>query len=1216
MRTITFYSYKGGTGRTLLLANMARMLAGLGMRAVAIDFDLEAPGLVYKLAPQQSRSNPGLVGWLRDALAGEAPAALSDYLIEIPIAEPLLTGGSLKLMPAGRAPSPNYFQDLLRLRLDQRLDDGSGTDALIELQRRIAEELKADFLLVDARTGITPTNTVTTHILADDVVVLALDTDEQLEGTRSVLRSLQPLASVRTSEPIGLNVMLSRVPDRPASVIGTSPEEKRQIARVLAFLNEPAEPLAKTLTISSLHLLHSDTELTRQEFVSYEGPSERSRSLLHADYGRAAETIFGHVFTAAREEALRRAAPDRLELVRQHLVVVHVDSLSPSNRPGNDGPLAEREIEAIQPQRPPSEEKRVQEIPSVAEATPEDAAAAIEEAKQLLDEGSSVYSTGPRRAERLLLLAESLRPISRYEEALAATTEAAGIYRRLAETGVYENELGHTLLDLGVLLTRLNRDAEATDVDREAVDVFRRQVDRGAASEVELARALDNLGVDLSRIGRHAEAIETFQEAIERWRRIAEGPPPDHLDLLIVDLDRLSQELQMTNRSEDAAAIATEGWEWIQRLDRESGRTTPSHVVFRLLTTQSASLLALGRRAEALAAAQKAVAIKDEVLNAAIEDERRAILFHNLSVTLKSLNANEDAATFASLAATLRISGTEGEDTRAAFERQLRRAIDLILAERLPEAKETALAAVELARELVTDDERERLSLLARGLGVLTKISIDLGDADDLLLQQEEIAVRRRLVADAGGPEDWSGLAISLNNYGVRALVAKDGPAALAYLAEARSIWESLTEEDEAQQPLGLSTTLGAIAFALRELGRPKEALAPGLEMVAHWRRLAGDNPAWRPHLADALYELSRSYDRLEQSEAMAAAAAEAATIYDELARHDQSATLLSQQSDSYEALWTALRRCGDVPRMLEAGRQAAYLCRRLVSMNEDADGDKTLSRILHNLSVDLVNTGHTAEGIATATESSVLRRAIVARDPSRQELANFASTLANLTRAFDGESRDLDAARAVTEAIAVYDQLAAAYPDEYDEPLATGLTELAVHLGRNDDMTGAAAASQRGVEILRKLAVKEPEANRGRLAGALNNLALFLSSIDQPGPALEAIDEANEIYESLAASDQDGEIARELAMSLTTRAQVLEIAERREEAVDVRSRAIELVRRLADQAPKEHNLWLASLLAHHGERLSQLGRTEEARVFADESAELANSILGAHGES
>ena len=42
---VTFYSYKGGVDRSMALANVAFLLAQRGHRVLAIDWDLEAPGL-------------------------------------------------------------------------------------------------------------------------------------------------------------------------------------------------------------------------------------------------------------------------------------------------------------------------------------------------------------------------------------------------------------------------------------------------------------------------------------------------------------------------------------------------------------------------------------------------------------------------------------------------------------------------------------------------------------------------------------------------------------------------------------------------------------------------------------------------------------------------------------------------------------------------------------------------------------------------------------------------------------------------------------------------------------------------------------------------------------------------------------------------------------------------------------------------------------------
>ena len=60
---VTFYSFKGGVGRSFLLANVATILANWGYRVLCIDFDLEAPGLEhyfseYLTAEDQGRQIP------------------------------------------------------------------------------------------------------------------------------------------------------------------------------------------------------------------------------------------------------------------------------------------------------------------------------------------------------------------------------------------------------------------------------------------------------------------------------------------------------------------------------------------------------------------------------------------------------------------------------------------------------------------------------------------------------------------------------------------------------------------------------------------------------------------------------------------------------------------------------------------------------------------------------------------------------------------------------------------------------------------------------------------------------------------------------------------------------------------------------------------------------------------------------------------------------
>src|ERR1017187_1196079 len=67
---VTFYSYKGGTGRTMALANVAWILASNGKRVLSVDWDLESPGLHKFFHPFLDESTvsatPGVIEIIND----------------------------------------------------------------------------------------------------------------------------------------------------------------------------------------------------------------------------------------------------------------------------------------------------------------------------------------------------------------------------------------------------------------------------------------------------------------------------------------------------------------------------------------------------------------------------------------------------------------------------------------------------------------------------------------------------------------------------------------------------------------------------------------------------------------------------------------------------------------------------------------------------------------------------------------------------------------------------------------------------------------------------------------------------------------------------------------------------------------------------------------------------------------------------------------------
>jgi MinD-like ATPase involved in chromosome partitioning or flagellar assembly len=286
MQTITFYSYKGGAGRSLALANAAVYLAKLGFRVVALDFDLEAPGLHYKLSRNEDGAplpvKMGVVDYVIAFLTdGEVRRPLKDFIVDAAV--PGIEMPLVHLMPAGQAPSTDYWSKLSRIDWHELFykKGAKGVQIFKELQTQILDEFQPDFLLVDSRTGITEMGGVATTLLADKVLCVVLPTRENLEGARAVLRTLK--RSRRESHGAELEIIcaVSRLPEMRGSEI-----EREVTERILSVMNLGAEDSKDTLSLKGVFVLHSEAALQVQEALRVGSGTNPDESILLRDYLR------------------------------------------------------------------------------------------------------------------------------------------------------------------------------------------------------------------------------------------------------------------------------------------------------------------------------------------------------------------------------------------------------------------------------------------------------------------------------------------------------------------------------------------------------------------------------------------------------------------------------------------------------------------------------------------------------------------------------------------------------------------------------------------------------------------------------------------------------------------------------------------------------------------------------------------------------------------
>ncbi|WP_051203238.1 KGGVGR-motif variant AAA ATPase [Hugenholtzia roseola] len=197
---VSFYSYKGGVGRTQLLVNAASYLCFYKHKKILmLEWDLEAPGLHYYFGKKNTDiAQEGLIEILEKymSLAHRGSKLQKEelpFFTEQNIVKDLIVSkngqGKVDLIPCA-----NYSQEGFNQKINDfdwkeftEMRDGN---VFIDFLKTKLKEFKYDYVFIDSRTGIADYSGLCNILLPDVNVIVIAPTYQNFEGSLKIAKAI------------------------------------------------------------------------------------------------------------------------------------------------------------------------------------------------------------------------------------------------------------------------------------------------------------------------------------------------------------------------------------------------------------------------------------------------------------------------------------------------------------------------------------------------------------------------------------------------------------------------------------------------------------------------------------------------------------------------------------------------------------------------------------------------------------------------------------------------------------------------------------------------------------------------------------------------------------------------------------------------------------------------------------------------------------------
>jgi len=270
---VTFYSYKGGVGRTMALTNVAALMAKEGRRVLVIDFDLEAPGLDSFEGLGCSKGHPGVVEYVTEYLQTNRAPDIARFVQECHPAGVHLRG-NLWLMGCGKKDA-TYNRDRAAIDWTALYERHEGERFVENWKAAIEQTYQPDYVLIDSRTGLTEVGGICTLHLPQLVVLLYALNDQNIHGVAGVAKAL-----------------LNPTNTRPPQILTVATPVPRILKEKKGLLQERFELVEKELGVKPHCQIHYDPRIPlKEEILVWEGDVRTSENLIGWEYDQLQKKI-------------------------------------------------------------------------------------------------------------------------------------------------------------------------------------------------------------------------------------------------------------------------------------------------------------------------------------------------------------------------------------------------------------------------------------------------------------------------------------------------------------------------------------------------------------------------------------------------------------------------------------------------------------------------------------------------------------------------------------------------------------------------------------------------------------------------------------------------------------------------------------------------------------------------------------------------------------